>query len=128
MKVDEDTDVEGDHLLALLNRVKERFLSSPALYESGKGAKPNSLEFATSETLDGLANEEKLAVLNELLISNDEFILADWEQILKHVDTPSSALFDVICAVVLQVLRFDPSLREEDERRAQEAKQAREAA
>jgi hypothetical protein len=125
MSVDTHPGAEGDHFLALITRVKEEFLSQPT-DQSDQESNPITLSIVATETLEELSDDEKLAVMSDLLVKNKGFYLGNRDQILEHADTPGSALFDVVRASVIQVLQRDSSLREEDERRVQAEEQAKE--
>ncbi|HEV3320759.1 MAG TPA: hypothetical protein VG147_01055 [Solirubrobacteraceae bacterium] len=113
--LDTHTYVEGASLPALIFDVREQFLDRLP-YELDEGRTPNSLHVVAIDVFEHRTAEEQTAILHDLVAGNKRLVLVrPIDAIFETADSPAAVLTDLVCEVVCQVLRRDPSLSTQDD-------------
>jgi hypothetical protein len=116
--------ISGRHLLLYLEAVRREYLAREPYEDFSGGLRQiNTIRLVAGETLEGLAREERLAVICDVYeLDSHEFLRDDPREIFHASDTVSNHLFDLVCELAWQELVSDTELRIEDEIRIALAK------
>jgi len=112
------TYVEGASLTALLLEVRSAFVSALPVDECEGYSVPNSVRALALEAFDGQPPTERSRIILDLFEANGSLRLPQTsDNLFAHAHAPSDFISDLVCEVVSQVLRRDPSIQAEDELR-----------
>jgi hypothetical protein len=111
------TYVDGDTLTGLILEIREQFWMRPP-HEHDDFRRPSSVRQVAIDVFERRSTEARLSVVRDLIVANGGFALGDRvEHLFETADTPADYLTDLVCAVVQDVLRRDPDVAAESERR-----------
>jgi len=110
--------VAGESLGALLVEVRAAFLR-PRSCESERRACENTLTMVAVELFDERPAAEQLAIIGDLLHRNPSLALPNEgpRDMFAHARVAGDYLVDLVCGAVSEVLRRDPVIANEDDRR-----------